>query len=188
MKSGSGEYEGQGIYYSTRYDQKNPTLAIGDETYMKYADGTGNIMRRISLDPNPTHYQSYIDIGAYEYQHVQLKPSEEGDVDVLWVTEQENQSAETADGRTWETATSDLQRAIETLLASRNNHRKEIRLLEGQYQPVYTINNNLGFNINTEMHNSAVTLPSDATTGTKSYGAASLTIQSTTTWDSILTP
>lgn len=176
-KDGSDKYDGKGIYYSTRYAQNNPTLAIGDETYMKYADGTGNIMRRISLDPNPTHYQSYIDIGAYEYQHVQLVPSEEGDVDVLWVTEQENQSAETADGRTWETATSDLQRAIETLLASRNNHRKEIRLLEGQYQPVYTINNNLGFNINTEMHNSAVTLPSDAATGTKSYGVASLTIQ-----------
>lgn len=174
-KSGSEEYDGNGIYYSTRYAQNNPTLAIGDETYMKYADGTDNIMLRISLDPNPTHYQSYIDIGAYEYQHVQLVPSEEGNVDVLWVTEQENQSAETADGRTWETATSDLQRAIETLLASRNNHRKEIRLLEGQYQPVYTINNNLGFNINTEMHNSAVTLPSDASLGY--YGVASLTIQ-----------
>lgn len=174
-KDGLDEYDGKGIYYSTRYDLNNPTLAIGDETYMKYADGTGNIMRRISLDPNPTHYQSYIDIGAYEYQHVQLKPSEEGNVDVLWVTEQENQSAETADGRTWETATSDLQRAIETLLASRNNHRKEIRLLEGQYQPVYTINNNLGFNINTEMHNSAVTLPSDASSDY--YGVASLTIQ-----------
>ena len=174
-KGASDEYDGKGIYYSTRYAQNNPTLAIGDETYMKYADGTGNIMRRISLDPNPTHYQSYIDIGAYEYQHVQLVPSEEGNVDVLWVTEQENQSAETADGRTWETATSDLQRAIETLLASRNNHRKEIRLLEGQYQPVYTINNNLGFNINTEMHNSAVTLPSEASSGY--YGVASLTIQ-----------
>ena len=174
-QSGSEKYDGKGIYYSTRYDQNNPTLAIGNETYMKYADGTDNKMRRISLDPNPTHYQSYIDIGAYEYQHVQLKPSGEGEVDVLWVTEQENQSAKTADGRTWETATSDLQRAIETLLASRNNHRKEIRLLEGLYQPVYTINNNLGFNINTEMHNSAVTLPSDASSGY--YGVASLTIQ-----------
>lgn len=174
-----GKSDGSGIYWSTRYDQGNATLAIGDETYMKYANTSdaSKKMMRVSLDPNPTHDQSFIDIGAYEYQHVKLVPSTVEQVDILWVTEKENQSSTGADGKTWETATSDLQRAIETLLASRNNHRKEIRLLQGKYQPVYTISNNLGFNINTKMHNSAAEVPDNAISEQTSCGILSLTLQ-----------
>ncbi|MDY4555859.1 MAG: hypothetical protein SO468_06725, partial [Prevotella sp.] len=75
---------------------------------------------------------------------------------------------------TWETATSDVQRAIETLLASRNGHDKEIRMLEGRYQPVYTINGNLGFTITTDISTGVV--PPDWS-GTTSKGVNSLTIR-----------
>ena len=142
---------------------------------MAYADGTGKAMLRISTDPNPTHHQTYIDLGVYEYQHVKLDPSvEDGHIDVLWVTQQERTSASVADGKTWETATSDVQRAIETLLASRNGHDKEIRMLEGQYQPVYTINGNLGFTITTDITTGIV--PPDWS-GSTTKGVNSLTIR-----------
>ena len=128
--------KGAGIYRQTVYDYENvntgeTAVPIGNDEYMTYADGTGKAMLRISTDPNPTHHQTYIDLGVYEYQHVKLDPTvEDGHIDVLWVTQQERTSASVADGKTWETATSDVQRAIETLLASRNGHDKEIRMLE----------------------------------------------------------
>ena len=172
--------KGAGIYRQTVYDYKNvntgeTAVPIGNDEYMTYADGTGKAMLRISTDPNPTHHQTYIDLGVYEYQHVKLNPSvEKGHVDVLWVTQQERTSASVADGRTWETATSDVQRAIETLLASRNGHDKEIRMLEGQYQPVYTINGNLGFTITTDISTGVV--PPDWS-GSTTKGVNSLTIR-----------
>ena len=175
-----GEAKGAGIYRQTVYDYKNvntgeTAVPIGNDEYMTYADGTGKAMLRISTDPNPTHHQTYIDLGVYEYQHVKLNPSvENGHVDVLWVTQQERTSASVADGRTWETATSDVQRAIETLLASRNGHDKEIRMLEGQYQPVYTINNHLGFTITTDINTGVVPPDWD---GVNSEGVNSLTIK-----------
>lgn len=171
--------KGAGIYRHTAYDDKNvntgeTAVPIGNDEYMTYADATGKSMLRISTDPNPTHHQTYIDLGVYEYQHVKLNPSEEkGHVDVLWVTQQERTSASVADGRTWETATSDVQRAIETLLASRNGHDKEIRMLEGQYQPVYTINGNLGFTITTDISTSSIVPP----VGSTPEGVNSLTIR-----------
>lgn len=171
--------KGAGIYRHTAYDDKNvntgeTAVPIGNDEYMTYADGTGKAMLRISTDPNPTHHQTYIDLGVYEYQHVKLDPSvEKGHVDVLWVTQQERTSASVADGRTWETATSDVQRAIETLLASRNGHDKEIRMLEGQYQPVYTINGNLGFTITTDISTSSIVPP----VGSTPEGVNSLTIR-----------
>ena len=177
--SGAKTY-GAGIYRRTAYDYDNvntekTAVPIGNDEYMTYADGTGKAMLRISTDPNPTHHQTYIDLGVYEYQHVKLDPSvENGHVDVLWVTQQERTSASVADGKTWETATSDVQRAIETLLASRNGHDKEIRMLEGQYQPVYTINNNLGFTITTDINTGVV--PPDWN-GVDSEGVNSLTIK-----------
>lgn len=172
--------KGAGIYRRTAYDYDNvntgeTAVPIGNDEYMTYADGTGKAMLRISTDPNPTHHQTYIDLGVYEYQHVKLDPSvENGHVDVLWVTQQERTSASVADGRTWETATSDVQRAIETLLASRNGHDKEIRMLEGQYQPLYTINGNLGFTITTDISTGVV--PPDWS-GSTTKGVNSLTIR-----------
>lgn len=172
--------KGAGIYRRTVYDYENvntgeTAVPIGNDEYMIYADGTGKAMLRISTDPNPTHHQTYIDLGVYEYQHVKLDPSvENGHIDVLWVTQQERTSASVADGRTWETATSDVQRAIETLLASRNGHDKEIRMLEGQYQPVYTINGNLGFTITTDITTGVV--PPDWS-GSTTKGVNSLTIR-----------
>ncbi|WP_172409760.1 discoidin domain-containing protein [Prevotella sp. P2-180] len=171
---------GAGIYRRTAYDYDNvntgeTAVPIGSDKYMTYADGTGKAMLRISTDPNPTHHQTYIDLGVYEYQHVKLDPSvEDGHIDVLWVTQQERTSASVADGKTWETATSDVQRAIETLLASRNGHDKEIRMLEGRYQPVYTINGNLGFTITTDISTGVV--PPDWN-GSTSKGVNSLTIR-----------
>lgn len=174
------QVKGAGIYHRTAYDYDNvntggTAVPIGSDKYMTYADGTGKAMLRISTDPNPTHHQTYIDLGVYEYQHVKLDPSvENGHVDVLWVTQQERTSASVADGRTWETATSDVQRAIETLLASRNGHDKEIRMLEGQYQPLYTINGNLGFTITTDISTGVV--PPDWS-GSTTKGVNSLTIR-----------
>lgn len=173
------QVKGAGIYRRTAYDYDNvntgeTAVPIGNDEYMTYADGTGTAMLRISTDPNPTHHQTYIDLGVYEYQHVKLDPSlENGHVDVLWVTQQERTSASVADGKTWETATSDVQRAIETLLASRNGHDKEIRMLEGQYQPVYTINGNLGFTITTDISTGSIVPPE----GSDPKGVNSLTIR-----------
>ena len=177
--SGAKAY-GAGIYRRTAYDYDNvnteeTAVPIGNDVYMAYADGTDKAMFRISTDPNPTHHQTYIDLGVYEYQHVKLDPAvEDGHIDVLWVTQQERISASVADGKTWATATSDVQRAIETLLASRNGHDKEIRMLEGQYQPVYTINNNLGFTITTDINTGVV--PPDWN-GVNSEGVNSLTVK-----------
>ena len=174
------QVKGAGIYRRTAYDYDNvntgeTAVPIGNDEYMTYADGTDKVMLRISTDPNPTHHQTYIDLGVYEYQHVKLDPSvENGHVDVLWVTQQERTSASVADGKTWETATSDVQRAIETLLASRNGHDKEIRMLEGRYQPVYTINGNLGFTITTDITTGVV--PPDWN-GSEAKGVNSLTIR-----------
>ena len=180
MVDGKNQVTGAGIYRRTAYDYDNvntneTAVPIGNDVYMAYADGTGKAMLRISTDPNPTHHQTYIDLGVYEYQHVKLDPTvEDGHIDVLWVTQQERISASVADGKTWATATSDVQRAIETLLASRNGHDKEIRMLEGQYQPVYTINNNLGFTITTDINTGVV--PPDWS-GVNSEGVNSLTIK-----------
>ncbi len=174
------QVKGAGIYRRTAYDYDNvnteeTAVPIGNDEYMAYADGTDKVMYRISTDPNPTHHQTYIDLGVYEYQHVKLDPAvEDGHIDVLWVTQQERTSASVADGQTWETATSDVQRAIETLLASRNGHDKEIRMLEGRYQPVYTINGNLGFTITTDITTGVV--PPDWN-GSTSKGVNSLTIR-----------
>jgi len=156
-------YKNHGTYTAARYATDiapaNMFLPIGTDSYMKGA-GTGLNIQRISFDPNPTHDQTYIDIGAYEYVHVPLTPTTEGDeVDILWVSDEERYGNGAPDGSSWTKPTSDLQRAIETLLASRNGHRKEIRLMDGEYSPVYTIKGHLAFYIDTEYLNSSVVLP-----------------------------
>lgn len=172
------EIEGAGIYRAASHDfgrlsDERTAIAIGDDLYMSYNDSNKSPILRVSHDPNPTHHQTFIDLGVYEYQHVKLTPDISGEVDVLWVTEREKTGG-AANGQTWATATSDLQRAIETLLASRNGHDKRINMLEGNYQPVYTINGNLAFTATTNLQ-TGIMLPADAEG--KELGVRSLTIQ-----------
>ena len=152
-----GDYIGGGAYYTFYYQIHGGPYAsigvpMGVETYMK--NKKGEDMLRISYDPNPSHDQSYIDIGLYEYQHVRLEMSSSDEEDILWVSEHEKNEA---NGKSWKSPTSNLQRAIETLLASRNGHHKTIRLMEGTYTPTYVLDGNLGYRIDTEsLDNAAV--------------------------------
>lgn len=155
----AGDYIAQGIYADTRNNRKDNSyikMPIGNEMYMEFTDGSP--MFRISKDPNPSQNQTYIDLGVYEYQHIQLNP--QGDeTDVLWVSTQEKPENGVADGSSWRQPTSDMQRAIETLLASRNNHHKQINVIEGNYSPIYTIDGYMAFTINSGSLNAAATLP-----------------------------
>lgn len=182
-----GDYMTSGAYSTYRYWKYNmfyhQFVPIGTDEYMTSAyvqdDGSQQQLYRISYDPNPTHNQTYIDIGVYEYPHTPLQYTTVGDeVDILWVSPIEKPDNGLPDGSAWSQPTSDLQRAIETLLASRNGHRKEIRLLDGSYTPIYTINNRLAFTINTYDLNDAVELP-EAKEGytSEGHGVRSLTIK-----------
>lgn len=177
---------GNGVYKTVADESKmrhdNFTLMpYGNEEFMYYpeitdeASGKHRQMLRISNDPNPTQGQTFIDIGLYEYQHIRLNPESEGLVDILWVTQTERQDISgPADGSDWLHATSDLQRAIETLLSGRNGHDKEIRMLEGTYTPVYTIGGNLGFKISTKNADGIALVEDGAKTA---EGIKSLTIR-----------
>ena len=131
-----------------------------DEVYMTYDKNDNNTMYRVAFDPNASTSETYIDIGAYEFYHKKLNPESSETKDILWVAED---SKGEADGSSWEDATSDLQRAIETLLSSRNNHDKEIRLIKGTYAPMYIIDGRQSFTINTSAHNNSATFPDGAT-------------------------
>ena len=173
-EKGNDVVKGAGIYRAAsvaELSHESTAIAIGDDMYMSYDNAEKKPILRVSHDPNPTHHQTFIDLGVYEYQHVKLVPNENGEVDVLWVTEREKTGG-AADGNSWATATSDLQRAIETLLASRNGHDKRIHMLEGNYQPVYTINGNLAFTATTNLQ-TGILLPNDEA----KEGVRSLTIQ-----------
>lgn len=171
VKNADGEWEGSGFYWTTAYKnfhngQNTTAVPLGDDTYMLYSGDNGPtqgvVMNRISPDPNPTHNKTYIDIGVYEYQHVKLHFLP-GETDILWVTQKEKPGAQACDGSTWLRATSDMQRAIETLLASRNDHHKEIRMKEGQYMPQYLLRGNLGFELTTNQGASNTTMPAETT-------------------------
>lgn len=156
----AGDYIAQGIYADTRNNRKDNNyikMPIGNEKYMEFTDGSP--MFRISKDPNPSQNQTYIDLGVYEYQHIQLNPKKGDETDVLWVSTQEKPENGVADGSSWRQPTSDMQRAIETLLASRNNHHKQINVIEGNYSPIYTIDGYMAFTINSGSLNAAATLP-----------------------------
>lgn len=180
------ELTGSGVYKTVADESEgrhgNFTLMpYGNQKYMYYPEvineetGEHRQMLRVSNDPNLTRKNTYIDLGLYEYQHTKLNPTTENEIrDILWVTEYERQDIDDpADGSTWEQATSDLQSAIEILLAGRNGHAKEIRMIEGTYMPVYTISENLGFKISTsEANKTAIT-----TGESEAKGIASLTIR-----------
>ncbi len=170
-----GDYVTDGAYTTTRvlngYANNRRFMAVGDTYYMK-SSATGQDLYRISYDPNPTHNQTFIDIGVYEYPHTQLSYTTSGDeVDILWVSPMEKPDNGLPDGSDWSQPTSDLQRAIETLLASRNGHRKEIRLMNGSFTPIYTIKDRLAFCIDTRTLNSSVVLP------VKTYNADGSTVK-----------
>lgn len=183
-------FVGDGAYYDTYYDEDHPenqhSMDLGSDIYMRSADEYQNLPR-VAADPSPIHTQAYIDLGVYEYPYCRLVPAEEGDaVDILWVSTTENPENGTPDGSKWETPTSDLQRAIETLLSSRNGHRKEIRLMDGEYMPVNTYDDHKAFYINTKDMNNSVTFPEEAYTNgqlninnanVKDYFVQSLTIK-----------
>ncbi len=158
-----GDYDTEGVYTTTRvlntYDRNRTYLPVGEMTYME-SSATGQALYRISYDPNPTHNQTYIDIGVYEYPHTELQYTTTGDeVDILWVSPFEKPDNGLPNGSAWSQPTSDLQRAIETLLASRNGHRKEIRLMDGPFTPIYNIEDKLAFTIDTKAINESVTMP-----------------------------
>ena len=180
------ELTGSGIYkiIADEFEQNHNGFTLmpyGNQEYMYYPelsdDGTHHRkMLRISNDPNSTTNETFIDIGLYEYQHVSLTSASTDAVDILWVAEHERQDIDgPADGHDWLHATSDLQRAIETLLSSRNGNPKEIRIIEGTYMPVYTINENLGFHISTKSANETVVYAEKKESDAK--GIQSLTIR-----------
>ncbi|MBR4729113.1 MAG: hypothetical protein IK075_02505, partial [Prevotella sp.] len=143
--------------------------------YMKF-EGVGmtdqmaedgkSYMQRISSNPlTRGEYNAYIDIGVYEYQHRTLKINQGSEVDVIWITEKENPQTGN-DGYSWETATSNVQVAIETLLKSRNNHGKRLNIIAGSYKPMTVVYGNLGYTIRTSAYNDGVYTPfkTDGTT------------------------
>ncbi|MCQ2335164.1 MAG: hypothetical protein MJZ89_04910 [Paludibacteraceae bacterium] len=175
----AGQVIGDGAYWAAAYNDYLPEklIVLGEIPYMQLAQYYPGLdpdtwLLRVSKDPNPSQNQTYIDIGVYEYQHVLLKPSTYGETDILWVSTKEKPDNGIADGSDWHHPTSDVQRAIETLLASRNDHHKAIHFVEGDYTPVYTVSNNLGFLINTTHLNDAVSVPDD-----QQHGVLSLTFR-----------
>lgn len=155
--------DGTGIYYTSHYMNKENELSmdLGDDHYMSLITSDTEVnMPRVAIDPSPTRTKAYIDLGVYEYPHTKLQPASIGDdVDILWVSTIEKSENGTPDGSVWERPTSDLQRAIETLMSSRNSHRKEIRLMDGEYAPIYTHNDYKAFYLNTEELNNSVVFP-----------------------------
>ena len=156
-------------------------LPIGDQKYMYFAKADGNEntdrkMLRVSKDAISRTGKAYIDIGVYEYQHAQLNIADGDDVDVIWVAERED-PFNGNDGRTFDTPTSDLQRAIEMLLLTRCDHKKEVRIKEGTYSPIYQLDDYVyGFNIHVGANENNIALRKTVNAG-QPYGIQSLTIK-----------
>lgn len=138
--------------------------------------GTGgqSFMQRISSNPlSRDEYEAYIDIGVYEYQHRTLKINQGSEIDVIWITDTEDPEKGN-DGYTWETATSNVQVAIETLLKSRNDHGKRLNIIAGSYKPVTVVGDNLGYTLQTGAYNDGVYTPFvdtyDSSEEPKAYG------------------
>ena len=132
-------------------------LPIGDDTYMNYKHEGGNEvlnMRRISTHPKMGVQDVFIDMGIYEYQYVQLVTSG-SETDVIWVG-----PVDKGNGSSAIEATSNLQEAIETLMRSRNDHDKMIKLIGGTYFPQPTVNSqNKAFFIEVPSRTDGITLP-----------------------------
>ena len=180
---GGGPYN---FYAYTFADQYHVTfMPLGDQFYMQFrnsmlnasSDNHGN-MFRISSNPLLLNQEekSYIDFGVYEYQHRSLRINQMNEVDVIWVAETENLERGN-DGYSWETPTSNLQAAIETLMRSRNGHAKQVNIIKGEYKPNAVLGSgddiSLSFTIQSRLMNNGALTPQ---TG-KEYGIESLTIR-----------
>lgn len=180
-KSGSSYVGGGGFFQGLVSDQRfSEYVSMGEETYMIFdaKNVTDELtskttLNRISKMPTPTvptfdnqESYAYIDIGVYEFQHQRLgRPL--GDVDYIWVAPAEKPENGGAIGTSWLRPTSDIQRAIETLLSNRNGHKKYLYIVQGNYKPFYNLtpaggssmDYNTGFTINTENLNSVALAP-----------------------------
>lgn len=166
----------QSLYY------RLTLMPFGNQHYMRYKNSnmtdaaTNEEANMLRISSNPLTLEeakAYIDLGVYEYQHRNLRINQSSEVDVLWVSAIENLDKGN-DGYTWETPTSNLQAAIETLLKSRNDHAKQINIIGGEYKPTAVLGDNtdrsLSFTIQTYPYNSGAFTP---LTG-KDYGVRSL--------------
>lgn len=154
-------------------------LPIGDDTYMTYVHEGENEsmnMRRISTHPKMGVQDVFIDMGIYEYQYVQLITSGD-EVDVIWVGPKEKGKG---DGSSCRNATSNLQEAIESLLRSRNDHDKMIKLIgdpNDSYCPQITVNSkNKAFFIEVPSRTDGINLPKTLTAD-DTHSVKSLTIR-----------
>ena len=180
---GGGPYNFYAFYL--RYQYGMTFMPIGEQFYMSFlnsrltegSEGSNNMLR---ISSNPILFNDeekvYIDLGVYEYQHRSLRVNQTSEVDVLWVSENEDLDKGN-DGYSWETPTSNLQAAIETLLRSRNNRAKQVNIIGGDYKPNALLGNDddlsLSFTIQTRlMNNGALTPVTD-----KPFGIKSLTIR-----------
>ena len=134
-------------------------LPMGDDIYMTYVhegETESRNMRRISTHPKMGVQDVFIDMGIYEYQYVQLITSG-SEMDVIWVGPEEKGKG---NGSTCEDATTNLQEAIETLLRSRNDHDKMVKMIGGTYSPRPTVNSqNKAFFIEVPSRTDGITLP-----------------------------
>ena len=158
--------------YGFAFNNQKLMPYLFDDAYMNRSNGTSVL--RISTDPNVTHENAYIDIGVYEYQQVKLVIKDRNEIDTIYVRTQENADVP-ADGTSWLTATSDLQRAMETLLSSRNGKKKMIFMAEGEYAPTYMIRGNRGFVINNNVI--ATLIPESETATVHAYPVNDLIIR-----------
>ena len=180
---GGGPYNFYAFTFANMYQATY--MPLGDQFYMRFrnamtdevSDESGNMLR---ISSNPLllndEEKTYIDIGVYEYQHRSLRINQMNEVDVLWVAENEDLE-QGNDGYSWETPTSDLQAAIETLMRSRNGHAKQINIIKGEYKPMALLGSgddlSLSFTIQTRLMNNGALTPQ---TG-REYGIKSLTIR-----------
>lgn len=180
---GAERYRGDGAFFTVLNANAKfqKYVAMGDGTYMIFdaknvsdQSTSKTTINRISKMPTPTvptfdnqESYAYIDIGVFEFQHQRLgRPL--GDVDYIWVAPAEKPENGGAIGTSWLRPTSDIQRAIETLLSNRNGHKKYLYIIEGDYKPFYSLTKsagssrddyNAGFTINTENLNSVALAP-----------------------------
>ena len=163
-----------------------PRIPIGTQRYMEYTRSTddseevGNMLR-ISTNPRLNVNDVYIDHGIYEYQYVQLD-IKGNEIDTMWVATKAKGRNQT--GLTWETPTTDLQRAIDVLMSSHNNHDKYICFLgdeEDRFAPSNVLDNRRAFVITS---NSLSPLLPDSALADVDYAVPSITFLGGYSYDS----
>ena len=164
-------------YFGAFMSKVNAPLPLGDQYYMAYTRSTSDTeasgnMDRISKNPKFGVEDVYIDIGIYEYQYVQLDIKGQ-EIDTMWVATTAKDPLR-QDGLSWETPTTDLQTAIDMLMASHNNHDKYICFLgdkEGTFSPSNVIDNRRAFIITS---NTLAPIMPDSAASDYDYGVNSL--------------